>query len=515
MAEDEEKKGSIPLPKILGDLTDKVIKIEPAGFKHGCSWAVLLVLAYVAVFAVVLFFLNKDLQTTARAVSHGNIEESFTNFFTILLPVILLDIAIIALGLVLLVPIGKVATTFVINAPAFGFKRTWPVWLAMLVIVGGIAIGFTIHSKKKPIIIWRYETRGAVRSAPAVDSEGNIYFVSDDKYLYALNSSGLRRWRHELGKRTDASPVVGLDATIYFGSKDTVYALTSDGKYKWKYYTGGRLASTPAAGSDGTIYFLCNFTFYILTPWQPPAVRLYAFNPSGQLVWDYLTAGEAKSPPAVGSDGTVYFVTSKGFLYAVAPHGELKWRYPSQNPLEEEVHSSLVIDDDGSIYFGCDDHFLYAVTSQGELKWCYETDAKVQSSAAIGTDGTVYFGSADNFFYALTPIGDSAVEPKWRFETGGPVLSSPAIGSDGLIYFGSNDYHLYGITSEGGIEFDEIIGGKIQSSPLITSEGIIYVGSNNKSFYAVRPPSRNLHLADTPWPEYGHDNRNSGNAAAE
>ncbi|MBD3285148.1 PQQ-binding-like beta-propeller repeat protein, partial [candidate division WOR-3 bacterium] len=61
------------------------------------------------------------------------------------------------------------------------------------------------------------------------------------------------------------------------------------------------------------------------------------------------------------------------------------------------------------------------------------------------------------------------------------------------------------------VKFRQVLGGKIQSSPVITDEGIIYVGSNNKNLYAIRPKSRGLKLARTPWPCYGHDTRNTSN----
>jgi outer membrane protein assembly factor BamB len=58
---------------------------------------------------------------------------------------------------------------------------------------------------------------------------------------------------------------------------------------------------------------------------------------------------------------------------------------------------------------------------------------------------------------------------KWRYETDGWIDSSPAIGSDGTIYVGSDDSYLYAIQGE--------------------SEG----------------------LADTPWPKFRKNNRNTGN----
>jgi len=66
------------------------------------------------------------------------------------------------------------------------------------------------------------------------------------------------------------------------------------------------------------------------------------------------------------------------------------------------------------------------------------------------------------------PDNTPPVTKKWEFTTGGLVSSSPAIGSDGTIYVGSDDNKLYAIRSD------------------------------------------SLGLADSPWPRFQQNNRNTG-----
>jgi len=73
-------------------------------------------------------------------------------------------------------------------------------------------------------------------------------------------------------------------------------------------------------------------------------------------------------------------------------------------------------------------------------------------------------GSYDDYLYAITPDG----KLKWKFQTGYDISSSPAIGQDGTIYVGSSDRYLYAIQT--------------------TSLG----------------------LADTPWPKFRGNLRNTG-----
>ena len=115
-----------------------------------------------------------------------------------------------------------------------------------------------------------------------------------------------------------------------------------------------------------------------------------------------------------------------------------------------------------------DTSFVINVSSgnqSGSLKWKFRTDSYIYSSPAIGSDGTIYVGSYDNYLYAINPDGSL----KWKYKTDEWIDSSPAIGSDGTIYVGSKDGCLYAIQGE--------------------SEG----------------------LADTPWPKFRKNNRNTSN----
>ncbi len=297
---------------------------------------------------------------------------------------------------------------------------------------------------------WKYKTDGKIYSSPAICSDGTIYMGSADSYLYAINPDGsLKWWYYETGGSILSSPAIGSDGTIYVGSVDSyLYAINPDGSLKWKYKTDYYIYSSPAIGSDA---------IYVGS-----GIYLYAINPDGLLDWEYKTDYLISSSPAIGSDGTIYVGSVDSYLYAINPDGSLKWKYKTDGEIDS---SSPAIDSDGTIYVGSRDSYLYAINPDGSLKWRYETDYGILSSPAIGSDGTIYVGSYDYYLYAINPDGSL----KWKYKTNDDIFSSPAIGSDGTIYVGSYDNHLYAIQGE--------------------SEG----------------------LADTPWPKFRKNNRNTGN----
>ena len=136
-------------------------------------------------------------------------------------------------------------------------------------------------------------------------------------------------------------------------------------------------------------------------------------------------------------------------------------------------------------------------------KWEFATGSDLWSNPAIGSDGTIYIGSLDDKVYAINPDGSK----KWEFLTGGDVGSSPAIGSDGTIYIGSWDNKVYAINPDGSKKWEFATRGYV-SSPAIGSDGTIYVGSSDNKLYAIRSDS--LGLADSPWPKFHQNNRNTG-----
>jgi len=148
----------------------------------------------------------------------------------------------------------------------------------------------------------------------------------------------------------------------------------------------------------------------------------------------------------------------------------------------------------------------YSETS-GELKWCYKTGGPIYSSPAIDSDGTIYVGSVwgwNNYLYAVNPDGSL----KWRYKTGDCVRSSPAIGSDGTVYVGSWDDYLYALNPDGSLKWKYQTGDWVLSSPALGSDGTVYVGSNDNYLYAITSDSYGL--ADSPWPKFHHDNKNTG-----
>jgi outer membrane protein assembly factor BamB len=235
---------------------------------------------------------------------------------------------------------------------------------------------------------------------------------------------------------------------------------------EWSVRIGSPIDSSPAIAPDGTIYF---------GTWKG---KLWALKPSGATKWTFTTDVEIRSSPAVGVDGTIYFGCRDRKFYALEPNGKRKWEFKTGG----WVDCSPAIAQDGMIYFGSWDKYFYAVNPNGSKKWQFATLGAIISSPAVGSDGTIYFGSHDAKFYALTPDG----RKKWEFATGGQIASSPAFNKDEWLCFTSSDGFCYALNFDGTKRWALATGSMTQASPVIGEDGTIYLGVN-EHMWAITP----------------------------
>ena len=347
-------------------------------------------------------------------------------------------------------------------------------------------------SEGYPVLVWQSkwhcQTGLIGQSSPAVAADGTVYVVGGNS-LCAIDPSGSLKWRYQTGGGI-SSPAVAADGTVYVGGSydgNYFYAIDPNGSLKWRYQTYHQVNASPAIAADGTVYFGSEDSC------------LYAFEPNGALKWRYSTGGLVRSSPAIAADGTVYVGSTDRHLYAINPDSTLKWRFETAEAIG---FASPAVAADGTVYVGSAKR-LYAIDQNGNFKWSMGTANTIMSSPALAPDGTVYVGSYDHCLHAIAPNGDI----KWYYDTGEPVLSSPAVVADGTVYFGSDDGCLYVIDPNGSLIRSYQTGGYVESSPAVADNGTVYFGSYDGHLYAIEG---NYPLADSPWPKFRHDNKNTG-----
>ncbi len=386
-------------------------------------------------------------------------------------------------------------------------------------------------------ILWHYDVPQPVYyCTPAIGDDGTIYFSTGiylpglggwrPGTLYALNTDGSFKWSYDVGTSL-YSPALGADDQLYVMDKDyKVYAFSTGGALVWTFDSFEHPAfvkrdmgqRTPAIAADGTIYV--------------GADGLYALDPvNGERLWYFPRSAwgvECIASPVIGSDNTIYVMIGEDSLYAVNPDGSRQWAFGFDHE-DEMSFATPAIDRSGVIYLTSESitagSHIYAVNRDGTRKWQYavEDDRFVRASPAIGADGTIYIatkaGGADLSarLIALSPGGSK----QWEYivtkahQTPDDCYSSPSVGADGIIYFGAETGYLYAVNSNGTLNWSHPVHSGINwSSPTILSDGTILIGGMppaTEYVGAIAAVVSSSHgYADSPWPKFRHDNKNTG-----
>ncbi len=354
---------------------------------------------------------------------------------------------------------------------------------------------------------WRYSfgpRHSSFNSSPAIGADGTVYFGSHDGNLHAVNPDGTGKWVAQIGSgRINGAPAIGEDGMIFVGLGRDFVGLDPHGTVRWKFSHGGFPSwfSSAAIGDDGTLYVgAYDWYFYALDP------------VSGAVDWRRYIAGYQISSPAIDEDGNVFVGGGSAggndaqHVHAFTGEGGNWW--PWGFFTGNDVISSPALGADGTLYIGSYARKIFAIsTAYPTAKWEFRTEDIVWASPVIGLDGTVYVGDLAGHFYAINPTDGSE---RWRFTTSGQIFSTAAVGADGTVYFGCGDRNVYALNpDDGSVKWSYQTGNHLNSSPAIGTDGTLYITSMDGGLYAFHTSSGGL--ADTPWPKFRHDSRNTGN----
>jgi outer membrane protein assembly factor BamB len=306
------------------------------------------------------------------------------------------------------------------------------------------------------VLQWVFRGVSPITSKLAPSSDGNLYFLTRDGSLHALDAKGRERWsRGAAGKSIAVSP----DAVVYALETDgSLSARSAIGKPLWSMSVASGYG--PLAASSSTVFF-------------QEDRQLVAASSPGVVQWR-ATAPDEIATVAIADDGTIIAAANGASVVAVTSTGSRLWSFtpPGGFAGEIAVRGNLV-------YLGAGSGRLYALdVASGAVQWAYDTSAPVGAGPVLNAAGPIVFGS--DAIYALNPDGSLAWSKQLAKAASSPLTSD---GAGGVL--APLDYDIGAmLNSDGSLKWATRSFGPIEQA-IVSPAGVLYVGSQG-NIYAVK-----------------------------
>ena len=306
------------------------------------------------------------------------------------------------------------------------------------------------------VLQWTFQGVSPIVSRLAPSSDGNLYFLTADGDLHALDAKGRERWsRRAAGKSIAVSP----EGTVYaLGTDGTLRAQSAIGKPLWSMSAASGFG--PIAASSSAVYF-------------QEDRQLFAVSSPGVVRWR-ATVPDDISSAAIADDGTVVAAANGASVVAIASDGLRKWSFTPHGGFAGEIaiRGNLV-------YLGSGSGRLYALdASSGVPQWTYDTAAAVGAGPVINAAGPIFFGS--DAIYALTPDGALAWSKALAKAASSPLASD---GEGGVLAPLDDDISAM-VNSDGSVKWATRSFGPVERA-IVSPSGVLYVATQG-TIYAVR-----------------------------
>lgn len=260
------------------------------------------------------------------------------------------------------------------------------------------------NKRGKPL--WEFALPGSTNGSWLTISKAGVLIQQNGTQLYFLSHQGKLLWSKPMPSMSGYAALTP-DGRILANSQNAVLQvydselkaikLPPSGQGTYTYLSGDTL---PAFHTDGSVRIADAYGLTAMSKdgamlWQHYAASTIQPSMNPFTLWlQSLSSSSSYMPysgyygsslPAVGSDGTAYYGTPDGTLYAVSASGKELWSRRLRGALR-----GAAVGQDGTVYVSATETGVVAYTPQGKVKWRNSGLRPINSAIAVGTNGKVY-----------------------------------------------------------------------------------------------------------------------------
>ena len=147
-----------------------------------------------------------------------------------------------------------------------------------------------------------------------------------------------------------------------------------------------------------------------------------------------------------------------------------KWTYSGEEEYDE-ILTSPAIGENGSIYYGSNDGYLYALDENGYLSWKFKITGAV--SSPILNQGRIYVGSGRRKVYCLNTTGREV----WQYDLE-DGFEGMALSADNILYATDFSANLYALSLNGDLLWKKQLHRDL-GKPIIDRNNKVFVAGHN------------------------------------
>ena len=234
--------------------------------------------------------------------------------------------------------------------------------------------------------------QGSSLFAPVVDSNANLYIVSEYQYSsedyklvvipYSLWENGGDPTLVTIGNTEPLCAPTLNDDVIVVISENRFRLINAKTLETTSIKSGNFQAVRPLIGEGNIIYSILSDS-------------IVAYNSNGVQAWKTKVTGGAGTVLALDNEQGLYHVNAKGVLYRYDLIDGKQFKFS-----DLKVTSGILIDANNNIYFGSNNMF-YALDSEGNIIWKSDLGSKIIGNPVMDASGLIYVPT-ENSITALT-----------------------------------------------------------------------------------------------------------------
>ncbi|MCK4814158.1 PQQ-like beta-propeller repeat protein [bacterium] len=315
----------------------------------------------------------------------------------------------------------------------------------------------------------------SLADSPWPMNHGDPQSTGRSKFTGPINGSVIK----EVGAISIQSGVsIGPDSTIYYGASGDLIAMRPNGKIKWKIRSDGywELNSTPLVGSDGTIYF------------GTGDGKVFAVNPDSTIKWQVPVGGNIWQSLTIDLNGNLYVVDYSSTLHCISSDGKIKWSL-TDNRFNSYPSAVMSFSPNGKTLYlpGRRVALISLDLATTTIKWDFG-ERGTRTQPVVDSNENIYIltkidsvHNGKSSVFSLNKMG----EINWSYpcDDDHSGMNTPTIDKQGNIYVAYDT--LYSFDYNGNLRWQTDLGLNCDCPVVCDNMGNVFVGSMGSGFEAI------------------------------